>query len=312
MAADGSNQYPARVFLRDVTLRDGLQSEEILISVADKTSLIEKILAAGIRELEVTSFVSPKRVPAMADAEELWKALPEIEGVRYSALVLSQKGLDRAIHAGVEEVGVFVSASEAHSRRNSGQGIEEALWEALKMIRLARQAGMRVRAGVMNAFGCHLEAGPIPVEKVLGLAEALHREGPEEMVLADTSGIGNPRQVFESISGCRQSLNCCRLSLHLHNASGWAFANLLAALLAGVDTFDVTLGGLGGCPFLPGAAGNLPSETVVRFVEALGIPTGIGLSALDEASKMLEQFLGRPFPLRSAGPILFAPQGEEP
>jgi hydroxymethylglutaryl-CoA lyase len=301
MAADGSNQYPAQVFLRDVTLRDGLQSEEILVSVADKTSLIEKILAAGIRELEVTSFVSPKRVPAMADAEELWKALPEIEGVRYSALVLSQKGLDRAIHAGVEEVGVFVSASEAHSRRNSGQGIEEALREALKMIRLARQAGMRVRAGVMNAFGCHLESGPIPLEKVLGLAEALDREGPEEMVLADTSGIGNPRQVFESISGCRQSLSCGRLSLHLHNASGWAFANLLAALQAGVDTFDVTLGGLGGCPFLPGAAGNLSEEVVVRFLESLGIETGIHLPSLLPASGSLEELLGRPLPVRCSG-----------
>jgi len=293
MAADGSNPYPAQVFLRDVTLRDGFQSEEILLDLDKKVSLVEGILAAGIRELEVTSFVSPRRVPAMGDAEALWNALPWAPGVRYSALVLNLKGLDRALKAGVTEVGVFVSASEAHSRRNSGQGIQEALEEVLQMIRVARQAGMRVRAGVMNAFGCHLEESPIPARRVLDLAEALHRESPEEMVLADSSGIGNPRQVLERVAGCRSFLGSCRLSLHLHNASGWAFANLLAALQTGVDTFDVTLGGLGGCPFLPGAAGNLPVETVAGLLDAMRIPTGIDLPALRRTREKLETLLGR-------------------
>ncbi|MEW6440503.1 MAG: hydroxymethylglutaryl-CoA lyase [bacterium] len=293
MIAHPLAEAPGRVCLRDVTLRDGLQSEGILLDVAAKASLAGKIAAAGFRELEVASFVHPKRVPAMADAEQLWKALPPVEGIRYSALVLNRRGLDRAVQAGVVEIGVFVSASEAHSRSNSGQGTREALDEALQVSRGARQAGLRVRAGVMNAFGCHLEPAPIPLEKVMDLASALFQEGPEEIVLADTSGIGDPRQIFERVDACRRSLAGSRLSLHLHNASGWAFANLLAALEAGVDVFDVTLGGLGGCPFLPGAAGNLPAETVVRFLDAMGIDTGICPAALEAAARELRALLGR-------------------
>lgn len=287
------DRLPAQVFLRDVTLRDGLQSEQALLDTGNKIRLIEKILAAGVRELEVASFVSPKRVPAMADAEALWKALPERPGVRYSALVLNPRGLERAVRAGVEEVGVFVSASEAHSRRNSGRGVSEALADARNMIREAKRGGIRVRAGVMNAFGCHLEREPIRPERVVGLVGHLFSEGPGEIVLADTSGIGHPAQIVETVEACREVTGELRLSLHLHDASGWAFANLLAALEAGVDTFDVALGGLGGCPFLPGTAGNLSAERVARFCGALGVRTGLEMAVLDEASAMLQSLLGK-------------------
>lgn len=285
------DRLPGKVFVRDVTLRDGLQSEDVRLDTSDKVRLVEKILAAGVRELEVASFVSPKRVPAMADAEALWKDLPRPCGVRYSALVLNARGLERAARAGVEEVGIFVSASEAHSRRNSGRGVSQALAEARTLIREGKRAGIRVRAGVMNAFGCHLEKEAIRSEAVMTLVRDLHREGPAEIVLADTSGIGHPVQIAEMVKACREIAGGLRLSLHLHDASGWAFANLLAALEAGVDTFDAALAGLGGCPFLPGAAGNLSAERLTRFCQALGIQTGVDASALDKATAMLKDLL---------------------
>ncbi len=203
MKARFPDRLPGKVNLRDVTLRDGLQSEQELVDTGDKIRLVEKILAAGVRELEVASFVSPRRVPAMADAEALWKALPVRAGVRYSALVLNAHGLDRAVRAGVGEVAVLVSASEAHSMRNSGRGVREALAEARAMIRKARREGIRVRAGVMNAFGCHLEKEPIRPEKIIALVRDLNGEGPEEIVLADTSGIGHPAQIVETVEACR-------------------------------------------------------------------------------------------------------------
>jgi len=291
MKAGLRDRLPGKVFLRDVTLRDGLQSEDVRLETSDKVRLVEKILAAGVRELEVASFVSPKRVPAMADAEALWKALPRPCGVRYSALVLNGLGLERAVCAGVEEVGIFVSASEAHSRRNSGRSVSQALAEVRTLIREAKRAGIRVRAGVMNAFGCHLEKEPIRSEAVMALVRDLSSEGPAEIVLADTSGIGHPAQIAEMVEACRKITGGLRLSLHLHDASGWAFANLLAALEVGVDTFDAALAGLGGCPFLPGAAGNVSAERVARFCQALGIQTGLDASALDEASALLKGLL---------------------
>lgn len=291
MKARFPDRLPGKVHLRDVTLRDGLQSEKVLVDTGDKIRLVEKILAAGVRELEVASFVNPKRVPAMADAEALWKALPVRAGVRYSALVLNAQGLDRAARAGVQEVAIFVSASEAHSTRNSGRGVREALTEARAMIREAKRDGLRVRAGVMNAFGCHLEKEPIRLEQVIALVRDLHREGPGEIVLADTSGIGHPAQIVETVEACRDVIGGLRLSLHLHDASGWAFANLLAALEAGVDAFDVALGGLGGCPFLPGAAGNLSAERVARFLAAMGLRCDLDVAALDDASAMLKGLL---------------------
>lgn len=291
MKAGLRERLPGKVFVRDVTLRDGLQSEGVRLDTSEKVRLVEKILAAGVRELEVASFVSPKRVPAMADAETLWKDLPRPRGVRYSALVLNARGLERAARAGVEEVGIFVSASEAHSRRNSRRGVSQALAEARALIREAKRAGIRVRAGVMNAFGCHVEKEPIRPEAVMALVEDLYREGPEEIVLADTSGIGHPAQIAEMVEACRKITGTLRFCLHLHDASGWAFANLLAALEAGVDTFDAALAGLGGCPFLPGAAGNLSAERVARFCQALGIQTGLDPYALDEASAMLKDLL---------------------
>ena len=285
-------QVPSRVNLRDVTLRDGLQSESLVMDLRDKISLAEVLIQAGVREMEVTAFVHPGKVPAMADAEELWRELSGRAGVAFSALVFNAKGLDRAIRAGVNRIGVFVSASDAHSRRNTGKGTEESLQEAREVIARAVEAGLAVRAGVMSAFGCRLE-GRIPAARVSDLARALNEMGPEEMTLADTSGTADPRQIVERVAACQRIVGSARLSLHLHDATGWALANLTTALQLGVDTFDVTLGGLGGCPFLPGAPGNLAVHRVVRFLEAMGIGTGIDLDGLEEGLQSLERMVGR-------------------
>lgn len=281
---------PSRVNLRDVTLRDGLQSESMVLDLPDKLSLVEAIVEAGIREMEVTAFVHPGKVPAMADAERLWQELPRRPDVAFSALVFNPKGLDRALEAGVDRVAVVVSASEAHSKRNTGKSIEASLEEALEVLSRAAKEGVTTRAGVMSAFGCRLE-GRIPAERVSDLARALYEMGPEEMTLADTSGTGDPRQILERVASCQSFLGGTRLSLHLHDATGWALANLTAALQLGVETFDVTLGGLGGCPFLPGAPGNLAVHRVVRFLDAMGITTGVDLDRLQGGLQALERMI---------------------
>jgi hydroxymethylglutaryl-CoA lyase len=227
----------------------------------------------------------------MADAEALFSRLPkEHQGVRYSALIFNEKGLDRARKAAAQEVAVFVSASDTHSRRNMGKGTRDALEDAVMLILKAKDAGIRVRAGVSNAFGCTLE-GNVPGQVVLDLVGELMQPDPDEIGLADTSGIGNPCQMRDLIPACRGMIGDKRLSLHLHNAHGWAFANLLAALDMGVAHFDTSLGGTGGCPFLPGAAGNLPTEQVHSFLNAMGIHTGIDGQRLGSCVQLLRQML---------------------
>jgi hydroxymethylglutaryl-CoA lyase len=281
---------PSKVTLRDVTLRDGLQSESLVLDLRDKLSLVEAMIDAGIREMEVTAFVHPGKVPAMADAEGLWQALPRRPDVSFSALVFNPRGLDRALEAGVDHIAVVVSASDAHSRRNTGKSIEASLDEARDVLARASKAGVTTRAGVMSAFGCRLE-GRIPAERVGDLVRALHETGPQEMTLADTSGTGDPPQILERVGSCRKIVGDTRLSLHLHDATGWALANLTTALQLGVDTFDVTLGGLGGCPFLPGAPGNLAVHPVGRFLEAMGITTGVDLDKLQGGLQSLERMV---------------------
>ena len=283
---------PSKVNLRDVTLRDGLQSESIVLDLGDKVSLARVMIDAGIPEMEVTAFVHPEKVPAMADAERLWQELPRRSDVFYSALVFNSRGLDRALETGVDRIAVFVSASDAQSRSNTGKGTAESLAEAQEVLTRAAKEDITVRTGVISAFGCRLE-GRIPPARVSDLARALHEMGPEEMTLADTSGTADPHQILERVASCRNIVGGTRLSLHLHDATGWALANLMTALQLGVDTFDVTLGGLGGCPFVPDAPGNLSVHRVVRFLDAMGIDTGIDLDRLQEGLHSLERMVGR-------------------
>lgn len=286
---------PRIVSLHEVALRDGIQNEKVIVSTEEKIKLIDRLADCGIRQIEVSSFVNPRLVPQMADAEDLWKKIKRRDGVRFSALILSEKGLDRAIQCKVPHVGIFVSASETHSKKNSNKTISEAFDEALRLILKARSVGMEVRAGVMNSFGCVYE-GRIPVEKVTALVNRYLEAGPDEICLADSSGLGNPFQVKDVLQRVKSITGNMPLALHLHNTRGAGLANLFSALEEGIDSFDTSLGGLGGCPFIAGARGNISTEDTVSMLHEMGIETGIDLDALIQASLDFEKVMGQTFP----------------
>lgn len=286
---------PKKITIHEVVLRDGIQNEKKIVPTEEKLRLIGDLVACGIRRIEVSSFVNPKLVPQMADAEELWERIERKRGVLYSALILSKGGLERAIRCRVPHVGVFVSASETHSRKNSNKSVSEAMKEALRLIDRAQDAGIHVRAGVMNAFGCAYE-GAVPVARVLKLVRALMKSDPEEICLADSSGLANPLQVEAVVSRVRRVTGQTELALHLHNTRGLGLANVYAALRQGVSIFDTSLGGLGGCPFIPGARGNIATEDTVGMLHGMGIRTGIRVDRLAEASRRFEQIMGQAFP----------------
>lgn len=290
-----SHGLPKKVTIHEVVLRDGIQNEKRIVPTEEKLRLIGDVVACGIRRIEVSSFVNPKLVPQMADAEELWERIVRRRGVLYSALILSGGGLERAIRCRVPHVGIFVSASETHSRKNSNKSVSAALKEAVRLIGRAQDAGMKVRAGVMNAFGCAYE-GAVPLGKVLRIVRAYARTAPDEICLADSSGMANPQQVEQALICVRGEVSLPELSLHLHNTRGLGLANVYAALRQGVSIFDTSLGGLGGCPFIPGARGNIATEDTVGMLHGMGIRTGIELGRLAEASRRFETIMGQTFP----------------
>jgi hydroxymethylglutaryl-CoA lyase len=230
----------------------------------------------------------------MGDTETLWDRLERRKGIVYSALILSDGGLERAVRCRVPHVGIFVSASETHSRKNSNKSVAEALKEALGLIGRAQDAGMKVRAGVMNAFGCAYE-GSVPIARVMKLVRAFGKKAPDEICLADSSGLANPLQVEDVVGRVRRETGKAKLSLHLHNTRGLGPANLFSALRQGVSIFDTSLGGLGGCPFIPGARGNIATEDTVFLLHEMGLKTGVDLDGLIRAGLPLEAFLGRTF-----------------
>ncbi len=290
-----SRKLPKKVEIHEVVLRDGIQNEKKIVPTEEKLRLIGRLTEAGIRRIEVSSFVNPKLVPQMADAEELWERLERRRGVLYAALILSEGGLRRAVRCRVPHVGIFVSASETHSRKNSNKSVAEALKEALGLIGRAQDAGMKVRAGVMNSFGCAYE-GSVPVGRVLSLVRAFMKKGPDEICLADSSGLANPEQVEKVLLRVRKEVCPPVLSLHLHNTRGLGLANVYAALRQGVSIFDTSMGGLGGCPFITGARGNIATEDTVGMLHSMGIRTGIDLDRLNEASRGFEKVMGKSFP----------------
>lgn len=287
-------KLPDRIIINEVSLRDGLQNEPRVVPTGDKAELAGALAGCGITRIELSSFVNPKLVPQMADAEDLWGRVKRREGVLYSALVLNERGLDRAIKAGVPFVGIYVSASEAHSRRNSNMSIAEAKTEAVKLLKKAKAAGLIVRAGVMNAFGCAYE-GRVDISRVLDIIGSFLPEGIDELCLADSSGLGNPLQVRDRIRRAREISGNVDISLHLHNTRGLGLANLFAALEEGIAIFDTSLGGLGGCPFIKGAKGNIATEDTVYMLSEMGLETGISLPELIRAANDFEKKMGREF-----------------
>ncbi len=289
------NIIPQEVTLHEVVLRDGIQNEKNIIPTEEKIKLINKLIDCGLRRIEVSSFVNPRFVPQMADSEDLWNKIERKKDVLYSALILGEKSLDRAIHCHVPHVGIFLSASETHSLKNSNRSVSEAKKEAIVLIEKAKSAGMGVRAGVMNAFGCAYE-GKIPIEKVTNLISNLVKAEPDEICLADTSGMANPRQMREVLKQVREVVGDRTVSLHLHNTRGLGLANVWEALQHGVRIFDTSMGGLGGCPFIPGARGNIATEDTVHMLHEMGIKVGIDLNCLINESLCFEKFIGKEFP----------------
>ena len=284
---------PPAVTIVEVGPRDGLQNEAAAISTADKVRFVDALSAAGHRVIEVSSFVSPRWVPQMADAAEVFAGISRRAGVRYTALVPNLAGLERAIAARVSEVAVFAAASETFSARNINQSIDDSLQRYTEVIGRALAAGLRVRGYVSCAFGCPFE-GPVAPAAVLRVTRALLDAGVYEVAVSDTIGIGHPGQVRELLAFLGGELPFDRLALHFHDTRGTALANVLAGLDAGITTFDAAAGGLGGCPFAPGASGNLATEDLLYMLDGLGVETGVSLTGVAAASETLAARLDHP------------------
>jgi hydroxymethylglutaryl-CoA lyase len=283
------------VTLEEQGLRDGLQTLSVQIPLETKLRWIGILVSAGIRRLQVTSFVNPERVSQMADAEELVARLPHREGVVFSALVLNRKGVERAAAAGLRHISASLSASDTHSRRNANKGLEESKLEFREMARLAASHGIAVRGGIQCAFGCRYE-GNIDEDVVLDLVRHHLDCGVGELALADSTGMGHPAQVKGMMEKVMSLAGPTPVSLHLHNTENKGYANLFAALEAGVRQFDTAFGGLGGCPFIKGATGNIATEDTVHMLEQSGFPTGIDMQKVAEVSREMEGILGKRLP----------------
>jgi hydroxymethylglutaryl-CoA lyase len=283
----------------EVGPRDGLQNEQVLVPTADKIAFVNRLGAANLPVIEVTAFVSPKWVPHMADAAEVFAGITRKPGIRYTALVPNLAGLERAAGAGVREIAVFASATETFSRKNINQSIDQSLATYKVVADRALASGLRVRAYVSTAFGCPYE-GDVAPEKVADVAARLIGLGAFEVAISDTIGIAHPGQVPRVLDAVLARVPIVQVALHFHDTRGTALANVLAALSYGVSTFDASAGGLGGCPYAPGAAGNLATEDLVYMLNGLGAETGVSLEALSEASAFIATRLDHPLPSRYA------------
>ena len=289
--------HPPRVTVVEVGPRDGLQNERGAVSTADKIAFIDRLSATGVRIIEASAFVSPKWVPQMADAAEVFAGLSRRTGTEYTALVPNVAGLERAHAAGVREVAVFAAASESFSRKNINKSIAESIDAYREVCGRAAQLDIRVRGYVSTAFGCPFE-GAVAPSRVADVSHALLAMGAYQVAVSDTIGIAHPRQVEDVIKVVADRIPRDQIALHFHDTRGTALANVLAALDLGISTFDSSAGGLGGCPYAPGATGNLATEDLVYMLDGLGIETGIDLNTVVEASRFIEPRIGHPLPSR--------------
>ncbi len=278
---------PPSVTICEVGPRDGLQNEASTVAAADKVRYIELLVDAGVTSIEVTSFVSPKAVPQLADADAVFPAVRKRDGVRYIVLVPNERGLDRAIAAGVRDIAVFTAASNTFAQRNIRMSIDESLTTFGRVIERAKREGMRVRASVSTAFGCPFEGAVAPAA-VVEVAQRLLDAGADDLSIADTIGVGTPDQVVAIVGALAAAgIGTDRYGLHFHDTRGTGLANVLMGVQLGVREFDASAGGLGGCPFAPGATGNVATEDVLYLLRGLGIATGIDLDRLRDASRFI-------------------------
>jgi hydroxymethylglutaryl-CoA lyase len=290
-------RLPPRATIVEVGPRDGLQNERARLAAKVRIGFVDHLSAAGLPVIEVGAFVSPAWVPQMAGTAEVLAGLTRARGVRYMALVPNMAGLDQAIEAGASAVAVFAAASETFSRRNINKGIDESFAVYREVCSRAIDGGMPVRGYLSTCFGCPYE-GRVPVERVAELAERMAALGVYEVSLGDTIGVAHPRQVADVVEATARRVPVSALALHLHDTRGTALANALAGLQLGVATFDTSAGGLGGCPYAPGATGNLATEDLVYMLNGLGVATGVTLPAVVEASTFIEAHLDHRLPSR--------------
>jgi hydroxymethylglutaryl-CoA lyase len=288
-------RLPARVTVYEVGPRDGLQNEPRMVPTADKVAFIDALSATGLPCIEITSFVSPRWIPQLADASEVARAVRRPPGVRLSALVPNRRGLEAAIAAGMREVAVFLSASETHNKKNVNKTIAETLRAFEDVVGPALAQGLRVRAYVSTVFGCPYE-GEVSATSAAALARTLRDLGVYQISLGDTIGVGNPAQVERVLGEIVAQVPLEDLAVHFHDTQGTALANCLVALTLGITTIDSAIGGLGGCPYAPGAAGNLATEDVVSMLHAMGVETGVDLERLIECSRLAASFVGHDLP----------------
>jgi isopropylmalate/homocitrate/citramalate synthase len=288
---------PRHVTIVEVGPRDGLQNEQAIVPTSLKIAFVDQLTAAGHRAIEVSAFVSPARVPQMADAAEVFAGIRRRTGVRYSALVPNLPGLERALRAQVSDIAIFAAASETFSKRNINQSIEESLASYARVIGEAQRSGLRVRAYLSTCFGCPFE-GEVDPARVVALTERLLEMGAYEVAVSDTIGVAHPGQVAQLLERLLGRIAASRIALHFHDTRGTALANVLVGLQYGITTFDSSAGGLGGCPFAPGAAGNLATEDLLYMLDGLGIETGVSLEGVMQASLAIAPAVGHPLPSR--------------
>lgn len=284
---------PSKVSVIEVGPRDGLQNEKNLISTEDKVILIDKLSQTGLTNIEITSFVHPKWTPQLADAMEVSNKIKRLDGINYMALVPNLKGVEKAITASLNEVSIFMSSSQAHNKKNLNRTIEESLEMAGDSIKLAQENGLKVRAYLSTVFGCPYE-GQVSIDKVSEIVSKLLAMGIYQVSLGDTIGIGNPKQVhfvLENLFKVIESKE--QLALHFHDTRGLGLANALVGLEMGITTFDSSIGGLGGCPYAPGATGNISTEDLVNMLHSMEIETGINLAKLVECNNFMQKVLNR-------------------
>ncbi len=293
-------RVPDAVSIYEVSPRDGLQNESSTVPLSGKLRLLDALVAAGLKRIEITSFVSPRWIPQLADADELAELVhtslaPSAPDVTFSALCPNARGLERARKAGMKEIAVFMSASETHNKKNVNKTIAETLAAFEEVIGPAREAGMRVRGYVSTVWGCPYE-GEVSPAAAISIAKRLYEMGCYQISLGDTIGAGTPRRTYEVIRRALDALPVDALAMHMHDTRGTALANVVVGLELGIRHFDASVGGMGGCPYAPGAAGNVATEDLVYMLEGMGVRTGVDLERLVEAARAAESIVGRPLP----------------
>ena len=290
-------QFPQRATIYEVGPRDGLQNEPNPVQTEVKVELVDRLTAAGLPYVEVSSFVHPRWIPQLGDAEDVFAGIARKPGVRYGALVPNMRGIERAKRVGLRDVALFISASEAHNKRNLNRSIDESFEEIERVMEALKESGSWTRGYVSMVFGCPYE-GDVDIDRVRQVVARLIDLGIDQVSLGDTVGLANPNSVSQRVRAITSDLPAERMALHFHDTRGTALANVVAGLDAGISVFDGAVGGLGGCPYAPGATGNVATEDLVHMLHGMGIDTGVDLELLTDAAAFIEEKLGKRLPGR--------------